>query len=177
MKCIICAHVYTKGVCHGQQQTRIYFANIVFVCYGSLNMIIVEYKSLRGNSYAILCHVLLLASRWFVRVRMGLVYSFRFLLVFIQSEDVSYEYGLFLTDEEVTTSVFRRPCYVQCLSFVFQLECTNTGRHFANSTKFRTVTPIMYMFLVWTLLHITFVAPTFGMESEIFGKCVDPWLM
>ena len=34
---------------------------------------------------------------------MGLVYSFCFLLVFVQSEDVSYGYCLFLTDEEVTT--------------------------------------------------------------------------
>ena len=49
---------------------------------------------------------------------MGLVYSFCFLLVYVQSEDVSHEYCLFLTDEEVTTSSFSqallRTVFVDC---------------------------------------------------------------
>lgn len=63
---VVFVRVCIKSVCHGQQQTKALFRQYCVRLLRILEDDIVEYKSLLGNSYAILCHVLLLASWWFV---------------------------------------------------------------------------------------------------------------
>jgi hypothetical protein len=53
--------VCVKRVCHGQQQTKVLFRQYCVRLLRILEDDIIEYKSLRGNSYAILRHIFVIS--------------------------------------------------------------------------------------------------------------------